>query len=159
MHVNHNMLTITDPGSYSPWGFHGWGGHRGHWGHNRGGWRGHGHPCHGRQWGRPPFGGFPGPSCPLWGVLGGAGGQCTPGRGCGKPCGQTSQEPAKEQPGSEPMDTEQTSDEEKRAHIRNIGQAVSSFLQPFGIKVDVDVADSEEKKTETGAAEGASVSS
>ena len=56
------------------------------------------------------------------------------------------------------MDTEQTSDEEKRAHIRNIGQYVSSFLQPFGIKVDVDVTGSEEKKTEAGAAEGASVS-
>ncbi len=70
----------------------------------------------------PPTAGFP----PMWGA----------GLGSGGPCGGSGKGP------------EQT-EEQKRAQIRNIGQAVSNFLLPFGIKVDVDVT-GEEKKTEPG---------
>ncbi len=109
VHVDHNMITITEPrsrGGGCPLG------------------GGQGRPGWGR-WGRhgcvPPTAGFP----PMWGAgLGSA------------PCGGSGKGP------------EQT-EEQKRAQIRNIGQAVSNFLLPFGIKVDVDVT-GEEKKTEPG---------
>lgn len=167
VHVDHNMVTINEPGSFSPWGFHGWGGRGGHCGQRRG-W-GHcarGRPsCHGRRWGghpgrfgchQSPFGGHPlfggfGQSFPWWGGVGGSGCQGPQGA-CGRPCGKTTEgETGKEQPaaGAEPMETEQPTEEQRREYLRNIGGAVSSFLQPFGIKVDVDVAGgekAEEKK-------------
>lgn len=47
------------------------------------------------------------------------------------------------------MDTDQPKvTEEQKEQIRNIGQFVSSFLQPFGIKVDVDTTAAETKDTE-----------
>lgn len=37
------------------------------------------------------------------------------------------------------MDTEQPTEEQRKAYLHNIGSTVSSFLEPLGIKVDVDV--------------------
>ena len=37
------------------------------------------------------------------------------------------------------------SEEERKTFLQGVGQAVSSFLEPFGVKVDVDVAGGEEK--------------
>lgn len=120
VHVDHNMITITEPRSRGP---RGPGGGCPFGGQGRPGWG---------RWGRPgcmpSTAGFP----PMWGAgLGNAG-----------PCGGA---------GKGPEPTEQT-EEQKRAQIRNIGQAVSNFLLPFGIKVDVDVT-GEEKKTEPASGE------
>lgn len=40
------------------------------------------------------------------------------------------------------MDTEQKGgpgEEDRRGFLRGVGEAVSNFLEPFGVKVDVDV--------------------
>lgn len=60
------------------------------------------------------------------------------------------------------MDTEQkseVSEEERRVFLQGIGEAVSSFLQPFGVKVDLDVAGGgESEKPESDATPSAPVS-
>ena len=160
-HVDHNMVTISDPCSYNPWGFqhpwaHGFGGrhpcHGGWWGqrghpgfhghHGHHGFGPHGfqHPC-----GGPPrfHGGHP--RCFRGGHCGpgqfGAGGAPWWRNAAGKEAGKTGEsEPmettaeAKQQPGCP------QSEEERKSFLHGVGQAVSSFLEPFGVKVDVDVA-------------------
>ena len=139
-HVDHNMVTINEPHSYNPWGFPA--GPRGHCG---GPWRGRGHHCGGRrgrpggQWAAPPyflqqlFGGG------QWGQGGGGP------RGC---CGpqQTPQEKPATQRKPDEMETEGTGPqsseverEQRQGYLQDIGEAVSTFLKPFGVKVDVGV--------------------
>ncbi len=173
LHTEHNMVTIDSPWSYNPWGFqHPWARHHprhcGRRGHPRSGGRG----CPYR-WGRG--GGFP---HHVWGPWvaqpygGGVG--C-----CGGPRGrwfaQQSATPGKEKAGrQEPMETEgpegkgkeggtteeeqaQLQEEQRRGILHDIGAAVSSFLEPFGVKVDVDVlggdsgASAQEPKKQEGA--------
>ena len=176
-HVDHNMVSITDPSSYNPWGFDNpWA--------RRFGPRG-GHPCHewwGPRWWQqrfggphppPPHGGYgPGPGHP-WGFGGGHPG--CPGRGfqgqrwCGgfppspwwKNVADAHKEGAQTSGASEPMETgadaqqhsqpqqqpqyQAPTEEEKKSFLQGVGQAVSSFLEPFGVKVDVDVVRDGEK--------------
>lgn len=117
VHVDHNMVTITEPR---------WGRGCGPWGGRRGPQR-----CHGASpWGPPTgLGG-----CPfVWGA------PSSTGKACG---GDSSKQP-------EPMETDQPAvTEEQKEHIRNIGKFVSNFLQPFGIKVDVDTTGVENKDTQ-----------
>lgn len=50
------------------------------------------------------------------------------------------------------MDTEQRpgpTEEERKTFLRGVGEAVSSFLEPFGVKVDVDVVPGAEKSGQT----------
>lgn len=185
-HVDHNMVSITDPFSYSPWGFknpwahgfggghpcHGWWGQRGHHGFgHRGGHHhgfGHHHPHH--------HGGYgPSSGCPFggpWGGFGRGGGSCPKrafrGRRCGGGSGApwwwrsaAEKEAGQQQTGAsggaaEPMETgtdsqqqqqqpQPPSEEERRSFLHGVGQAVSSFLEPFGVKVDVDVVGDGEK--------------
>ena len=168
IHVDHNMITITQPytgGFGYPRGFGPFGGRCGrpfrggqrcHGG--RGRWPGghshhHSHP-HGFQ-GQPPFSWFPG-----FGMGGGAG--CFGGGGSGgTQCKPDEKNPHKSAT-EEPMDTEQkseVSEEERRVFLQGIGEAVSSFLQPFGVKVDLDVAGGgESEKPESDATPSAPVS-
>ena len=142
-HVEHNMVSIRDPLNYSPWGarpFGGpWRGRRGH--HCRGRGR------HGGPWAHPfflqnLFGG-------LWGAPG------------GPPCGQQpGEEKTRGEGKSEEMDMEQQTPgepsgeqtqlgrEQQQSYLQDIGQAVSNFLRPFGVKVDVDVVEGQAKKSE-----------
>ena len=172
-HVDHNMVSITDPASYSPWGFqnpwaHGFGGghpcrgwwaQRGHHGFgHRGGHHGFGHP-HGYGPGCP-FGGSPWgfggghPHCPRGAFRGrrcGGGGAPWWRSAAGKEAGQTSgtAEPmetgADAQQQSQQQQQQPPSEEERRSFLHGVGQAVSSFLEPFGVKVDVDVVGDDEK--------------
>ena len=42
------------------------------------------------------------------------------------------------------------SEEERKTFLHGVGEAISGFLEPFGVKVDVDVTGSEKpKETET----------
>ena len=148
-HVDHNMVTIKDPQTYSPWGFPA--------GFRRGGpWRGRGgHHCRGGR-GRP--GGAPWTHpyflhhlMGQWGQGGGPSGCCR------------SQKPPQEkqtQDKSEAMETEQPTtesapaneeaqleQEQRQSYLQDIGEAVSSFLRPFGVKVDVGVVDEGKPKT------------
>jgi hypothetical protein len=51
------------------------------------------------------------------------------------------------QPGGEQTQLEK---EQRQSYLQDIGEAVSTFLRPFGVKVDVDVVDDEQpKKTES----------
>ena len=178
-HVDHNMISIKVPQSYSPWGFHHHGpGHGGPWrgrgGHCRGGARGHpwGHrgAGHGHPWGAGmhhrggahghPFGAWMQPyflqafsqggQC---GPRSGPPGNCPPGCCQGQQQQQQQQQPEKpmeEQPtaGSAPTEEEGKLEQEQRqSYLQDIGAAVSSFLQPFGVKVDVGVVDEGPPKT------------
>ena len=67
---------------------------------------------------------------------------------------------AKSQPAEQKMETEQPANAEnsgewsfdqQRGFLHNVGEAVTSFLEPFGVKVDVDVVD---KKAPSEAAGG-----
>lgn len=163
IHVEHNMVSITEPFSYSPWGFQG----------GRGCWRRGGHPCRGR-WGHhgahhggwfgqhpyPPFFGGPSwghpgvPPCPSWGAPWAFGHPYFPRGGChgyrrggrhschhgGKPEATAEGKEEQTAPNPESMETDQRSEDERKTYLRGIGEAVSSFLEPFGIKVDVGVA-------------------
>ena len=146
-HVDHNMVSIRDPLAYSPWGPSPWGPHRGGFG---GPWRGRrGHHCggrgrHGGAWVPPYF---------LQNLLGGELGGCARGSAGQQPPAADKKPEGK----SEEMDTEQqqqaagesTSEQEqlereqRQSYLQDIGQAVSNFLRPFGVKVDVDVVDEE----------------
>ena len=140
-HVNHNMLSIKEPLSYNPWGFH------------RGPWRGRGgHPhCRGRR-------GHPHPGAPwmapyflqhLAGQWGQGSGypECCPQQQLPqeKPAQRKVEEMETEQsvPGSAPSDEEsaQLEREQRQSYLQDIGGAVSTFLRPFGVKVDVGVVD------------------
>jgi sequestosome 1 len=148
-HVNHNMVSIRDPLSFSPWGRFRRGGCGGPW-MGRGGrhcGRGHG------AWASPYF---------LQHLFGGQWGhgphRFSPGQG----------QPEKQEEGkSEEMDTEQQEAEEggaqsreqahlereqRESYLQDIGEAVSNFLRPFGVKVDVGVVGEaeSEKKEESG---------
>ena len=178
-HVDHNMISIKVPQSYSPWGFHhhgprhggpwrGRGGHcrggaRGHpWGH-RG--AGHGHPWgagHGHPWGAGmhhrggahghPFGAWMQPyflqafsqggPC---GPRSGPPGSCPP--GCCQDQQQQPEKPMEQQPTAGSAPTEEEAKEQQQSYLQDIGAAVSSFLQPFGVKVDVGVVDEGPPKT------------
>lgn len=144
IHVDHNMVSITDPWSYHPWGGFGyppWGGCRGGFGpfrgrgHFGGHHRGHRHPHHH-------------PSPWLHGFGKGGGGCCA---SQGTPQQQQEGKAANKgtSEGQEPMDTEQRpgpSEEERRTFLRGVGEAVSSFLEPFGVKVDVDMLNGDKPK-------------
>ncbi len=93
------------------------------------------------------------------------------GLGCGGPRGrwfaQQSETTAKEKTGNqEPMETEQPGDkgkgkegglseeeqaqlqeEQRRSFLQDIGGAVSAFLEPFGVKVDLDVLGDSQQPT------------
>lgn len=190
-HVDHNMVTITDPFSYNPWGF------QHPWAQGFGG----GHPCRGGWWGQRGHHGFHGPHGPHhgfqhppcggggpWGFGGGhprffRGGHH--GRGCGRwrggggpggapwwryaaegEAGKTTtgeSEPMETSAESKQTGTEQQpagSEEERRSFLHGIGQAVSNFLEPFGVKVDVDVVGGgENPPTAPPTAEGAAPTS
>ena len=150
--MDHNMLSITDPWSYHPWGGPG----RGRFG---GPFRGRGGRCgRGGRFGGHPYHGWGGAGCfvPPWCQGFGQGGACSQGKYGEKPA---------EQKGEEPMDTEQKpgpSEEERKTFLRGVGEAVSSCLEPFGVKVDVDVLggakDGADSKTADGATPAADVS-
>lgn len=132
MHVDHNMLSIADSCSYHPWGFPQC--PRGRFGPFRG--RG-GCSSGGRFGGHPYPGGLGGQGFipPWWQGFGRGGASCQ-----GNQCGGKAEKDKGE--GQEPMDTEQRpgpSEEERKTFLRGVGEAVSSFLEPFGVKVDVDV--------------------
>ena len=140
------MVSITDPISYSPWGFHGWG--RGGFGP----YRGRRGCCRGGRFGgHPPFphggcgsGRFHGGFVPWFGGFGGPG-------GCHSGQGRQCKPAASEQQQQEPMDTaDQKPDpsnvEERRSFLQGVGEAVSNFLEPFGVKVDVDVIGGEKSE-------------
>ena len=154
VHVDHNMLTITDPWSYSPWGV---GGFYPHW--SRGPFRGRGGCCKGGQFGGPHGGGHHGGGhhggrhhgghhgfYPPW-----AAGFARGGAGCHgnqyTGCHGTTPAPATgdQTEGQEPMDTaaeqkeEGPTEQDRKSFLRGVGEAVSNFLEPFGVKVDVDV--------------------
>lgn len=68
------------------------------------------------------------------------------------------QKKADKSEGQEPMDTEQKpgpSEEERKTFLRGVGEAVSSFLEPFGVKVDVDVLGGEKPGDSKSASEAA----
>ena len=136
------MLSIADPYSYHPWGFPQC--PRGRFGPFRG--RG---GC-GRFGGRPyrcPGGSFPGGQgwfSPWWQGFGTGAASCQ-----GNQCGEKTKNKGE---GEESMDTEQKpgpSEEERKTFLRGVGEAVSSFLEPFGVKVDVDVVPGAEKPGQT----------
>lgn len=144
-HVDHNMVTINKPHTYYPWGFHGrrfggpWQGRGGHCG-GRGGGRS------GAPWMSPYF---------LQHLLGGGQfGQGGVPQGC---CGQQPpQEKSQPQAKPEEMETEQNGSgedaqleqEQRQSYLQDVGEAVSSFLRPFGVKVDVGVVDEDKTKKE-----------
>lgn len=158
-HVDHNMVTIKDPYSFNPWGFSGgrqFGGPfrgRGRY-HCRGG---RGRP--GPQWLSPYF---------LQHFLG----QWSQG-------GHSCQSPSQEKPTqgkTEEMETEQqqpkrsesapTTDddaqlekEQRQSYLQDIGEAVSTFLRPFGVKVDVGVVDGDPPKRDDSTASSSKVPS
>lgn len=153
-HVDHNMVTIRDPQNYSPWGFpRGGRCGGGPWRGRRGGRHCGGRGRHGGQWGHggpwiPPF--F------LQNFLGGQWGA--------PPRQEQQQEPEGEKPAEgklEEMETEeqqtlaqdqaQLEKEQRQGYLQDIGEAVSTFLRPFGVKVDVDVVDDEEQPKKTDA--------
>lgn len=127
------MLSITDPCSYRPWGFPQC--PRGSFGPFRG--RG---GCRGGRFGGHPYagcnGGGQGLFAPWWQGFG------------GNFHGNQWFNPQRKAEGQEPMDTEQKpgpSEEERKTFLRGVGEAVSSFLEPYGVKVDVDVLGGAEK--------------
>lgn len=138
VHVNHNMIGLTRPPHFSPW-VHAFGPYGGCGSSSRGG--GGGGRCGGRWQGSPPFHGG-------WNGRGGRGGSggcpCFPGQGRQCRPERKPEEGQSETNGAEPesMDTEQKggpSEEDRRGFLRGVGEAVSNFLEPFGVKVDVDV--------------------
>lgn len=152
VHVDHNMLSIADPCSYHPWGFPQC--PRGRFGPFRG--RGGCGRFGGRHYPGGPFPGGPFPGGqgfipPWWQGFGRGGASCQ-----GNQCGGKAEKNKGE--GQEPMDTEQKpgpSEEERKTFLRGVGEAVSSFLEPFGVKVDVDVLNGEkpgDSKATTGGA-------
>lgn len=168
-HVDHNMVTINDPFSYNPWGFqnpwaHGFQGHpcHGGWwgqhGHHGFGPRGFQHPCGGRcprrfGGGHPHCfrGGHPGHrwggGAPWW--------RCAANKEAGQASGTSepmetgadSQQQAQQQQAQQQQQQPGApqNEEEQRKFLHGVGEAVSSFLEPFGIKVDVDVVGGGEK--------------
>lgn len=140
IHVNHNMLGITQPVNHNPWIHAFSSGPRGGCGSFYGG--GGGRRGGGRRWQSDPF--LRGGWGAGWGGRGGGGCPVFPGQG--RKC-QTERKPKDSHTeangtGSEPMDTEQKggpSKEDQRGFLRGVGEAVSNFLEPFGMKVDVDV--------------------
>ena len=160
MHVNHNMIAIGHPATHNPWitssrprGGCSSGGGR------RGGGRGwHGNPFfHGGWGGRGGAGGWGGGKG--WGGAGGweggwggrgepRGGFFFPGQYRKPKEGQSEANGV----GPEPMDTEQKggpSNEDHRGFLRGVGEAVSNFLEPFGVKVDVSVVGEDNSGSKT----------
>lgn len=163
------MVTITDPNSYNPWGFPfpfargGWGGRgqpgcrrgqpgRGRWGRH---WAAHGHPHCGPQQHHHQHAPHQHPY--FWGGAG----PCGHGGWWRQWAGLHAQEGDQPKPPGtqEPMDTEQQQkqgvsgeeqaklyEEQRKSYLQGIGAAVSSFLAPFGVKVDVDVVGEETPK-------------
>lgn len=143
------MIEIERPVGFNPWA-HAFSGHPF-------GWQGAcfgGNRCGRGQWARNP----PSHGCPHrghWGGRGRHGGPCFPGQG--RQC-RPDRKPEEDQAAeAEPMDAEQNggpSEEDRRKYLRRMGNAVSSFLEPLGIKVDVDVVgenSGDGKHAETGA--------
>ena len=66
-----------------------------------------------------------------------------------------------EQKGPELSEEEraQLNEEQRRSYLRDVGEAVSGFLRPFGIKVDVDVVDESTPKPKDTPQDGAGTSS
>ncbi len=163
IHVDHNMVELEKPSQFGLFGgppfADGWLGHPGAWGSGgchrgrgrRSGGRGAG-PC---SWNPSSQGGYP---YRRWGTGGRCdttrGGRAGPwfsgeGRQCKPECKPESK-PTEDQPADpEAMDTDQkgsTGEDERRKYLRNVGNAVSNFLEPFGIKVDVGVVGDEDGK-------------
>lgn len=137
-HVDHNMVAIKDPQSFNPWGFPG--------GLRRGGpCRGMGrYHCHGGR-GRPgpqwlsPY--FLQHMMEQWGQAGPS--QRPPQE---KQSQRKTEEMETEQPAPEPApaaddEEAQLEKEQRQSYLQDIGEAVSTFLRPFGVKVDVGVVD------------------
>ena len=158
-HVDHNMVTIKEPQTYSPWGFPAGFHHGGPWRGRGGPWRGRGgHHCRG---GRGGPGGAPWMHPYFLGHLTGQWGQGGSPSGCCR-----SQRPPQEkqaQDKSDAMETEQPTSgsapvneepeleqEQRQSYLQDIGEAVSNFLRPFGVKVDVGVVDEEQPTSEAG---------
>lgn len=160
IHVDHNMVSIVDPWSYHPWGGFGyppWAGCRGGFG----AFQGRGGSCRGGRFGgghrhqRHPQQPFP------WFHGFGSGGTSCGGAQSTQQQQQEGNADKGSTEGQEPMDTEQRpgpSEEERKTFLRGVGEAVSSFLEPFGVKVDVGVLgggkpkDPEPEETETSSA-------
>lgn len=149
-HVIHNMVTIKDPQTYSPWGSRT--GHQG-----RGCWRGRGGGRHGRGGRMHPGGPWMHPYFlhHLMGHVGGPPGWCQ-----GQQQSEKSAQEKQTQGKSEEMETEQPTPgaaptdedaqlerEQRQSYLQDIGEAVSTFLRPFGVKVDVGVVDEGPPKT------------
>ena len=144
VHMDHNMISIANPCSYHPWGGFAMWPHQGF-----GPYRGRGRGCRGRggrgRFGGGPFGGGHPYPCgggqgfiPPWCQGFGQGGTSCHGA---KP-NENPEQSKEEGEGQEAMDTEQRpapSEEDRRTFLQGVGQAVSNFLEPFGVKVDVDV--------------------
>ena len=131
VHVTHNMVTIDNPGANHPWG---------QWGR-----------CSsGAPWARQ--GGFGGPWSGL-GLRGPWGGQgLWGGRG---PCsgGFSSQAasccPKKNDQGDQPMETDhqkESTSEEQQKFIQNLAQIASNFLQPMGLRVNLEQVGEEQQQ-------------
>ena len=146
LHVDHNMVTIQDPLSYNPWGFHCGPRHGGPWryggrGRRHCGEAGQGQPC--GPWMHPYF----------WRQFQGHGPpqQFCGGRGASKPP-QSSEAMETEQPAAGSTQTEeqaQLETEQRKSYLQDIGEAVSNFLRPFGVKVDVGTVDGGQPKAST----------
>ena len=149
-HVDHNMMSIRDPRSYNPWGFPRGGGRcGGPWRGRRGGRHCGAHAHRGEPWGPwvPPF--F------FQNVFGGQWGgqqQSTPEE---KPAEAKNEEMETEK--QSPADKSggggeqsQLEREQRQSYLQDIGDTVSNFLRPFGVKVDVDVVDDKQQKKVTG---------
>lgn len=155
IHVDHNMISISDPWSYHPWGGFGWHTHAGfgpfhgrrggccrgrrfgdhHHGHHGDDHHGHGDGDRDHHDRRHHFGdhGFVPPWCFGFGKGGAS-------------CHGSEHKERSHGEGQEPMETEHRpgpSEEERKSFLRGVGEAVSNFLEPFGVKVDVDVVGGE----------------
>ena len=132
-HVDHNMVTIKDPHTFNPWGFPG--------GLRRGG------PCRGR--GRYHCHGGRGRGGPQWlspyflqqmMEQWGQGGHSQK-----PPQEKQSQVKTEEmetgQPAPSADEDAQLEKEQQQSYLQDIGEAVSTFLRPYGVKVDVGVVD------------------
>ena len=154
IHVDHSMVELTQPVNSNSWMppfssgylpfFGGYTPFTTHPHSECGGFSGAGFGCGGRRGRKNPFGGGWGHRNPF---RGGWGRKCGEKGGPGDCPGRQSEKPKKGQgeageAGPEPMDTEQkgrSSKEDQKDFLKGLGDGVSKFLEPFGLKVDVGV--------------------
>lgn len=176
IHAGHSMVTIETPHAHSPWGFlHP---HHQHWRRHggcpwRGGFGPRGGRCGPRGRGCGPKGGHHAGGWAQWMDPNfwqrGPGNGCQGRTGCGrggsmpqwwqprpqKPADQSEHPMETETPkGKEEAATDQEQarlqEEQRKSFLQGIGEAVSSFLEPFGVKVDVGVAGDSQPPPEEG---------